>query len=73
MARRERIKHIAIILAMVSDDSKFHIHMYNFFLLFSSESYTLQQAIDAIGFGKFQVKLSILTGFAWVCDILITL
>lgn len=34
----------------------------------TEESYTLQQAIDAIGFGKFQVKLSILTGFAWMAD-----
>ena len=26
----------------------------------------MEQAIDQIGFGKFQIKLSILTGFAWV-------
>lgn len=32
------------------------------------DTYTLQQAIDNIGFGKFQVKLSILTGFAWMAD-----
>ena len=31
-----------------------------------SETFTIQQAIDNIGFGKFQVKLSILTGVAWV-------
>ncbi|XP_052834035.1 synaptic vesicle 2-related protein [Octopus bimaculoides] len=32
------------------------------------ETYTLQQAIDRIGFGKFQMKLSVLTGFAWMSD-----
>ncbi|KAL5016875.1 hypothetical protein ScPMuIL_006464 [Solemya velum] len=32
------------------------------------ETYTIQQAIDQIGFGKFQLKLSILTGFAWMAD-----
>ncbi|XP_033747024.1 synaptic vesicle 2-related protein-like [Pecten maximus] len=34
----------------------------------SEETYTIQQAIDNIGFGKFQIKLSILTGFAWMAD-----
>ncbi|XP_076108218.1 synaptic vesicle 2-related protein-like [Mytilus galloprovincialis] len=34
----------------------------------SEDTYTIQQAIDNIGFGKFQVKLSILTGFAWMAD-----
>lgn len=33
-----------------------------------TETYTIQQAIDRLGFGKFQVKLSILTGFAWMAD-----
>ena len=33
-----------------------------------TETFTVQEAIDQIGFGKFQVKLSILTGFAWVSD-----
>lgn len=32
------------------------------------ESYTIEQAIDQIGFGKFQIKLSVLTGFAWMAD-----
>ncbi|XP_046340133.2 synaptic vesicle 2-related protein-like [Haliotis rufescens] len=32
------------------------------------ETFTIQQAIDNIGFGKFQVKLSVLTGFAWMAD-----
>ncbi|KAK3603262.1 hypothetical protein CHS0354_007593 [Potamilus streckersoni] len=34
----------------------------------TEETFTLQQAIDNIGFGKFQMKLSILTGFAWMAD-----
>ncbi|XP_069135340.1 synaptic vesicle 2-related protein-like [Argopecten irradians] len=34
----------------------------------SEETYSIQQAIDNIGFGKFQIKLSILTGFAWMAD-----
>lgn len=37
--------------------------------VFLADTYTIQQAIDNIGFGKFQVKLSILTGVAWVCYI----
>ncbi|GFS17466.1 synaptic vesicle 2-related protein [Elysia marginata] len=32
------------------------------------ETFTVQECIDQIGFGKFQVKLSILTGFAWMAD-----
>lgn len=32
------------------------------------ETFTIQQAIDNIGFGRFQVKLSILTGVAWMAD-----
>ncbi|GAB1602604.1 synaptic vesicle 2-related protein-like, partial [Argonauta hians] len=35
---------------------------------YPEETYTLQEAIDRIGFGKFQIKLSILTGFAWMSD-----
>lgn len=30
------------------------------------DTYTVDQAVDALGFGRFQVKLSILTGLAWV-------
>ncbi|XP_059155982.1 synaptic vesicle 2-related protein-like [Physella acuta] len=32
------------------------------------ETFTVQECIDQIGFGKFQIKLSILTGFAWMAD-----
>ncbi|BFZ04649.1 hypothetical protein BsWGS_07688 [Bradybaena similaris] len=32
------------------------------------ETFTVQECIDQIGFGKFQVKLSVLTGFAWMAD-----
>ncbi|XP_076434942.1 synaptic vesicle 2-related protein-like [Babylonia areolata] len=34
----------------------------------AEETYTVEQAIDQIGFGKFQIKLSVLTGFAWMAD-----
>lgn len=34
----------------------------------SDDTFTIQQAIDNIGFGKFQIKLSILTGVAWMAD-----
>ncbi|XP_041377819.1 synaptic vesicle 2-related protein-like [Gigantopelta aegis] len=34
----------------------------------AEETFTIQQAIDSIGFGKFQIKLSILTGLAWMAD-----
>uniref|UniRef100_A0A914VPD8 Major facilitator superfamily (MFS) profile domain-containing protein n=1 Tax=Plectus sambesii TaxID=2011161 RepID=A0A914VPD8_9BILA len=30
--------------------------------------FTVDQAVDRLGFGKFQVKLSLLTGFAWMAD-----
>ncbi|XP_076452194.1 synaptic vesicle 2-related protein-like [Babylonia areolata] len=32
------------------------------------ETFTIEQAIDQIGFGRFQVKLSIMTGFVWMSD-----
>lgn len=31
-----------------------------------SGTFTVDQAVDALGFGKFQIKLSIITGLAWV-------
>lgn len=31
-----------------------------------SETFTVDQAVNALGFGKFQLKLSLLTGLAWV-------
>ncbi|XP_014674862.1 PREDICTED: synaptic vesicle 2-related protein-like [Priapulus caudatus] len=33
-----------------------------------ANTYTVEQAVDAIGFGIFQVKLSLLTGLAWMAD-----
>uniref|UniRef100_A0A914VI39 Major facilitator superfamily (MFS) profile domain-containing protein n=1 Tax=Plectus sambesii TaxID=2011161 RepID=A0A914VI39_9BILA len=30
--------------------------------------FTVDQAVDRLGFGKFQVKLSLLTGIAWMAD-----
>ncbi|XP_064612185.1 synaptic vesicle 2-related protein-like [Liolophura sinensis] len=35
---------------------------------YGEETYTIQEAIDAIGFGKFQIKLSMLAGLAWMAD-----
>ncbi|XP_013392843.1 synaptic vesicle 2-related protein isoform X2 [Lingula anatina] len=32
------------------------------------DTFTVEQAVDAIGFGKFQIKLSLLTGLAWMSD-----
>ncbi|PVD31696.1 hypothetical protein C0Q70_07114 [Pomacea canaliculata] len=34
----------------------------------TEETFTVEQAIDQIGFGPFQIKLSVLTGFAWMAD-----
>jgi hypothetical protein len=34
----------------------------------NSQVYTLDEAIDHMGFGLFQVKLSLLTGLAWMAD-----
>jgi hypothetical protein len=36
--------------------------------LFPKETYTVAQAVDAFGFGKFQVKLSLFTGLCWMAD-----
>lgn len=33
-----------------------------------SETYTVAQAVDTFGFGKFQVKLSLFTGLCWMAD-----
>ncbi|CAI6367334.1 unnamed protein product [Macrosiphum euphorbiae] len=32
------------------------------------ETYTVAQAVDAFGFGRFQVKLSLFTGLCWMAD-----
>ncbi|XP_052411835.1 synaptic vesicle 2-related protein-like [Carassius gibelio] len=34
----------------------------------TSETFTVEEAVEAIGFGKFQWKLSMLTGVAWMAD-----
>lgn len=34
----------------------------------NERSFTVEDAVEKIGFGKFQWKLSILTGFAWMAD-----
>ncbi|XP_051521539.1 synaptic vesicle 2-related protein-like [Myxocyprinus asiaticus] len=33
-----------------------------------SETFTVEEAVEVIGFGKFQWKLSVLTGVAWMAD-----
>nr|CAD7460197.1 unnamed protein product [Timema tahoe] len=35
---------------------------------FISDTYTVAQAVNAFGFGKFQVKLSLFTGLCWMAD-----
>jgi len=37
-------------------------------ILLLAETYTVAQAIDAFGFGRFQVKLSLFTGLCWMAD-----
>lgn len=32
----------------------------------SEKTFTVDEAVEALGFGRFQLKLSILTGMAWV-------
>ncbi|XP_019727766.1 synaptic vesicle 2-related protein isoform X2 [Hippocampus comes] len=32
------------------------------------ETFTLDEALDALGFGRFQLKLLFITGFSWVAD-----
>ena len=33
-----------------------------------TDTFTVIQAINALGFGKFQVKLSLFTGLCWMVD-----
>ncbi|XP_038059039.1 synaptic vesicle 2-related protein-like isoform X2 [Patiria miniata] len=35
---------------------------------FDLEEYTLEDAIEQIGFGRFQMKISVLTGLCWMAD-----
>jgi len=39
-----------------------------FSILLLAETYTVAQAVDAFGFGRFQVKLSLFTGLCWMAD-----
>lgn len=41
---------------------------HNFQSFIFPETYTVAQAVDAFGFGKFQVKLSLFTGLCWMAD-----
>ena len=36
------------------------------FMSFLGDGYTVQNALDHIGFGKFHIKMSLLAGVAWV-------
>lgn len=38
------------------------------FILLFIETFTVAQAVNAFGFGKFQVKLSLFTGLCWMAD-----
>ena len=37
-------------------------------ILLFSDTFTVSQAINALGFGKFQVMLSLFTGLCWMAD-----
>lgn len=39
-----------------------------FSILLLAETYTVAQAVDTFGFGRFQVKLSLFTGLCWMAD-----
>lgn len=41
--------------------------IWNFFLDHNEKFYTINQCIEKLGFGWFQVKLTFLVGFSWVC------
>ncbi|XP_078679986.1 synaptic vesicle 2-related protein-like isoform X3 [Branchiostoma floridae x Branchiostoma belcheri] len=34
----------------------------------SADTFTVEDAVEAIGFGRFQIKLSVLSGLAWMAD-----
>jgi len=38
-----------------------------------TDTFTVAQAINALGFGKFQVKLSLFTGLCWIDSMEITI
>jgi len=38
------------------------------FVFFVTDTFTVTQAVNAFGFGKFQVKLSFFTGLCWMAD-----
>ena len=36
--------------------------------MFFTDTFTVDQAVNATGFGRFQVKLSLITGLSWMAD-----
>lgn len=46
---------------------KFNISL-NIVIISLADTFTVVQAINALGFGKFQVKLSLFTGLCWMVD-----
>lgn len=38
------------------------------YVLFLTDTFTVGQAINMLGFGRFQVKLSLFTGLCWMAD-----
>ena len=39
-----------------------------FVIWYFSDTFTVDQAVNATGFGRFQVKLSLITGLSWMAD-----
>jgi hypothetical protein len=39
-----------------------------FFKTLFPDSFTVEQAVNALGFGKFQIRLSLITGLCWMSD-----
>lgn len=55
-------------LSITSDESDNNVKKNGSFLESSEEPQTVEQVIDAIGFGKFQLRISTLVGFAIIAD-----
>lgn len=46
----------------------FSLHFSSKLSLFALDTYTVTQAVNALGFGWFQVKLSLCVGLCWMAD-----
>nr|CAB3266744.1 synaptic vesicle 2-related protein [Phallusia mammillata] len=45
-----------------------NVNNYSYLNHVTEDTFTVEEAVEAIGFGKFQWKLSLLTGCAWMAD-----